>query len=128
MTTNDSTNEAAAAHLLALECELLDPTVRRDRARVSALLAADFVEFGSSGKVWTREEILECLETEAHQPPVMEDFECRWIAEGVALVLYKSIRTDAATGLRTVTLRSSLWSKESGVWRLRFHQGTRAAR
>jgi len=113
------------AHLQACEQALLDPALRRDRSRVSALLAEDFLEFGSSGRVWTHEQILELLETEDYQPPVMEDFKCAFIADGVALVTYRTVRTDPLTGETSATLRSSLWIKELGTWRVRFHQGTR---
>jgi hypothetical protein len=119
------TGEEICAHLRAREEALLDPEVRRDRARVEALLAQDFLEFGSSGKVWSREEILELLANETYQQPAMEDFRCDWLAEIVALVTYKTVRADPESGLRAVVLRSSLWVRESGEWRVRFHQGTK---
>jgi len=68
------TDEAIRAHLRACEEALLDAVVRRDRERVAALLSEDFQEFGSSGRVWSREEILEQLATEDYRPPAMEDF------------------------------------------------------
>ena len=118
-------DEALADHLRGLEESLLDPGVRRDRARVAALLADDFLEFGSSGRVWTREETLRLLATESYRRPEMVDFACRRMAHGVALVTYKTIRVEAATGERAEALRSSLWTEKSGTWRVRFHQGTR---
>lgn len=125
-----SADTALAADLRACEETLLDPALRRDRTRVAPLLADDFVEFGASGRVWTREEILDLLASEEYQPPEIESFECTRIAEGVALVTYRAVRTDKATGDRSITLRSSIWSKKlSGGtlgWRMRFHQGTRA--
>jgi hypothetical protein len=126
----DSPHELSAqlcAHLRACEEALLDPTVRRDRAQVAELLAEDFLEFGSSGKVWTREHILHLLQSEEYNRPVMEDFQCALIADTVALVTYKTVRTDPRTGEKAATLRSSLWINESGTWRLRFHQGTHAS-
>ncbi len=110
------------------KCEeaLLDPAVRRERTQVAALLAEDFVEFGASGKVWTREEIVSLLATEQYDPPIMENFQCLQIAPNVALVTYQAVHTDAATGDRSITLRSSIWSKSPWGWRMRFHQGTRA--
>jgi hypothetical protein len=121
--------EQIAAHLLALERTLLDPAIRRDRARVSALLADDFVEFGSSGRVWSRSEILDLLEKEEnYAQPAIEDFACRQLADTAVVVTYRTVRTDKKTGEHTIALRSSIWSKESekaGKWRLRFHQGTR---
>jgi hypothetical protein len=119
------TDEVVCAHLRACEAALLDPAVRRDRERVAALLAEDFQEFGSSGRVWSREEILELLATEDYRPPAMEDFKCDLIGEGVALVTYRTVRMDAESGLRSAALRSSLWAKNSGTWRVRFHQGTK---
>jgi hypothetical protein len=115
-----------SARLRACEEALLDPAVRRDSARVAALLAEDFEEFGSSGRIWTRQQILELLATETSQPPTLEDFKCHRIADNVVLVTYRTVRTDPRSGQSFGVLRSSLWTQESGQWRVRFHQGTRA--
>ena len=121
---SDPREDALAIHLRSLEQSLLDPELRRDRARVSLLLADDFLEFGSSGRVWTRAEILDLLATESYTRPEMVDFTCRRLTEDIALITYKTIRTDA-TEKRTETLRSSLWTQKSGTWQVRFHQGTK---
>jgi len=125
MSTAASAAGALAAQLLRCEQTLLDPIVRKDRAGIAELLAEDFVEIGASGRVWTRDETLDLLASEEFDPPVIEEFVCRQIVEDVALVTYCGVRTNAKTGERSITLRSSLWSKVSGAWRLRFHQGTR---
>jgi hypothetical protein len=114
-----------AAQLFACERALLDPAVRRDRAQVSALLADDFIEFGSSGAVRTRNAIVDLLESEDFTPPEVVDFACRRLGEGVMLVTYRTVRFGPERE-RTTSLRSSIWSNESGNWLLRFHQGTRA--
>jgi len=121
------TDTELAMHLCSLEESLLDPTVRRDSARVAALLTENFQEFGASGRVWSRNQILDLLATEEYRPPSMEDFDCRQIAKGVALVTYRTVRPSPAPGERAATLRTSLWTEQSGVWRMRFHQGTPAA-
>jgi hypothetical protein len=113
------------AHLRSCEEALLDPAVRRDRAQVAGLLAEDFVEFGSSGKVWSREATLDLLATEDFRRPAMEDFNCNWIAGGVVLVTYRTVRVDPQSGEGTEVLRSSIWIEERGEWRMRFHQGTK---
>jgi len=125
MSLNTDFPDDLSAHLQACEAALLDPAVRRNRQQVAELLAEDFLEFGSSGQVWTRNQILDLLETEVYQPPAMEDFKCALIAETVALVTYRTVRTDPRTGEKAATLRSSLWINKSGTWRVRFHQGTR---
>lgn len=117
-------DEETFEELRRLELRLMDPEVRHDRERVALLLADDFVEFGSSGHVWTRDSILELLATETYVGPVVEDFQCRMIGEHAALVTYRAARMKAA-GERAVTLRSSLWRRKSRTWRLCFHQGTK---
>jgi hypothetical protein len=122
-----SNTSTLAAHLQRLEASLLDPAVRRDREKVASLLAEDFREFGSSGRVWSRDETLHMLETEEYTPLTMENFQCSQLSEGVALVTYRSLRTDPSAGRRSGALRSSIWVQEGSSWRIVFHQGTRAA-
>jgi hypothetical protein len=119
--------ETARVELERLELLLMDPAVRRDRERVAALLTEDFVEFGSSGRVWTRETTLEMLATETYSPPAVVSFACRVLGRDVVLVTYRAVRTTQATDERTVTLRSSIWTREFGSWQICFHQGTRTS-
>jgi hypothetical protein len=114
--------------LRRLEQSLLDSAVRRDGERLQQLLAEDFLEFGSSGRVWTRKTIIDLLGTELNFfPPSIEEFDCRFLSEKVVLVTYRTVRNDAKTGERLCSLRSSLWTRQDGEWRMRFHQGTRTA-
>ena len=111
--------------LLSSEEALLDPRVRRDPTAVARLLTDDFVEFGSSGRVWTKDQIIELLADESFCPVHIEDFRCDLLAENVALVTYRTARIDVQTGGRISSLRSSIWTNRLGEWRVRFHQGTR---
>ncbi len=109
-----------AAELLRLELQLMDPVFRRDRFAVAALLANDFREFGASGRVWSRETIIEMMATEPEfDPPVVEDFSVQRIAPLVALATYRAVRPGGSS------LRSSLWIQQQGEWKMIFHQGTR---
>ncbi len=126
MSARGKVDKALAAHLLELERTLLDPEVRRNRRRVSALLARDFFEFGASGRVWSRSQILTLLETESYEPPALEAFACCRIADDAVLVTYRTVHIDAKTGAQQSALRSSIWQKEKEKWKVRFHQGTRA--
>ncbi|WP_348263828.1 DUF4440 domain-containing protein [Telmatobacter sp. DSM 110680] len=119
-------DEKNFAELRRLELRLMDPAVRHDRANVASLLADDFVEFGASGRVWTRDSILELLATERFDAPVIEDFRCRMLGEHVALVTYRAVRMKPE-GERAATLRSSLWMRKSGNWQMYFHQGTKCS-
>jgi hypothetical protein len=110
--------------LRSCEQSLLDPAVRRDRAHVEQFLAEDFEEFGASGRVWTRTEILDELANERYVPPTIEDFRCVMIADAVALVTYRSVKSSGHAEAQITSLRSSIWTKKDGFWKLRFHQGT----
>jgi hypothetical protein len=119
--------EDISRQLRRAEESLLDPAVRSDRTMVAELLADHFVEFGSSGRIWTRDETLDLLAGEIPAPIRMTDFECALLAEDVGLVTYRASRTDPRTGIQISSLRSSIWTKKPGGWRLRFHQGTRTS-
>jgi hypothetical protein len=120
--------ERASTQLRKLEESLLDTAVRRDGERLRQLLADDFLEFGSSGRVWTRKSIIDLLATETNFfPPQIEEFQCSFLSDKVALVTYRTVRTDAKTGERLASLRSSIWTRTDGEWRMRFHQGTRTS-
>ena len=127
MSKFDETDESVAAHLIRFEQALLDPAVRRDRAKVDALLAQDFLEFGSSGRIWTRQEIIDSLGAGTYTPPAGAPMDCVRLAADVALVTYRALRLNRETGAGIETLRSSIWVMRQGQWRLRFHQGTPTA-
>jgi hypothetical protein len=115
------------AHLQHLEERLLDPTVRKDAAQLNALLADDFREFGSSGRSYTKADMLDYLHTEPSSAFTLSlrDFAIQLLAPTVALATYISTRRDHATGETTHALRSSLWTLQNEGWQMRFHQGTR---
>jgi hypothetical protein len=112
--------------LRSLEERLLDPEIRRDRHAVASLLAPEFVEFGSSGRVFTREQILELLENEQPQRIELRDFAVQTLAPKAALATWRSIRLDGSKPEASF-LRSSIWVFREERWQMIFHQGTRAA-
>jgi len=117
---NQSQGEISAL-LLILEKQLMAPDFRKDTARVASLLAEAFCEFGSSGQVWNRAEMLSFLVTEEEKKaPTVENFSCRILSHGVVLVTYKTLSAGART-----TLRSSIWVHREDRWQIVFHQGTK---
>jgi hypothetical protein len=110
-------------HLRTLEERLLNPAFRKDAAAVSALLADDFREFGSSGRIFNKQQIIVEL---AAEPPgrtiSLEDFACQQIAPEAALITYRT--TNPATDPPRTALRSSLWILRDNGWQILFHQGT----
>ena len=116
---------ALTAELLALEQRLLQPAVRHDAVALCALLASDFREFGSSGRVYDREAIVAALAAEQNDtaPPLhLADVTGTALAAETVLLTYRCLRPDG-----TASLRSSIWVRCDGRWQMLFHQGTRAA-
>lgn len=114
-----------SADLRLLEERLLNPVVRRDRSAVASLLAPEFVEFGSSGRVFSRQQILDLLAGEEPYRIELTDFSARMLAPDLALVTWKSIRPEGPPSTGAASLRSSIWARREGRWQMVFHQGTR---
>lgn len=113
-------------HLQTLEWELLANVTRKDAARVSSLLAEAFREFGSSGRVYLKQDILVALQAEAPVSLSLKNFEMTLLAEGVALVTYQS-QKDQGDIPPSIALRSSIWIQDGEAWRMIFLQGTKLA-
>jgi hypothetical protein len=113
--------------LQSLEEKLLDPTVRRSPGALDELLADEFLEFGSSGRIFNRAAIIAELQTESYNPPIISDFEARLLAPGLALVTYRTTRHAGGPQPASSALRSSLWVERDNRWQVLFHQGTKTS-
>lgn len=109
-------------HIRSLELELLTSATRKNAERVSTLLADDFREFGSSGRVYSKKDIISALQLESPVIISAVDVEISWLAEHVALVTYKSVK-NVQTAQSDSALRSSIWTKNGERWNMVFHQG-----
>ena len=106
--------------LLRLESALASRNPTGIDGGLTSLIADDFLEFGSSGRVWTAESIRETLEVPLGERLPIEDFEVALLGDGVVLATF---RTPGAPGVN----RSSIWVRRDGGWQVRFHQGTRGS-
>lgn len=110
-------------HICNLEKELLKPEVRLSADRISGLLAEGFFEFGSSGRVYnyTAGDVFD----DNGATYAMEDVKAYKLSRGCALATYKAIRKAPEGDVTSVTLRSSIWKRSGGAWKMVFHQGTK---
>lgn len=107
-----------------LEERLLQPFVRKSAKEIAELLADDFIEFGSSGRIFNRQQIIDALQQESALQISLTDFSARILANDVVLVNYRAIRHGVAENRKASSLRSSIWKLIEGRWQLVFHQGT----
>ena len=115
---DEHANRALHDSLLALELRLLDPATRKQPAAVASLLAPEFREFGRSGRVCTKQNILDHLAAEESSAVELRGFTVTPVDATAALATFVSLH---ATGSAR---RSSLWVWREGCWLLLFHQGT----
>jgi len=96
-----------AALIRRLEEELLLPEVRKSAARVAALLAEEFVEIGSSGRIYDKQQIIDRLQQEQWTGPLptISDFAARQLALDLVLAIYRIVECN--------TIRSSIWKTTS---------------
>ncbi len=87
-------------------------------------LSDEFLEFGSSGNIFNKEDQLEAIRNDKTVTDsikyTVSDFTIKLIASDVVLATYRSLRhTD-----NRLVLRSSVWNRNQGKWQMLFHQGT----
>src|SRR5260370_366534 len=80
----------------SLEEELFKQTVRGSPEAVSMLLADNFIEFGRSGGVYRKDEVVRNLAAETHEMNAPKrtatDFELTSLSDDVVLLSYRSVR------------------------------------
>ncbi|OCP37486.1 DUF4440 domain-containing protein [Ensifer sp. LC163] len=117
---------AELADIRSLEEALHRPEVRRSRDAVEALLAEGFVEFGASGTVYRRAEIIDLLiqEDDNNDGDLRTaNYSLTSISRDAVLLTYESQRTQD-DGSKRYVLRSSIWKHNGEKWQMLFHQGT----
>jgi hypothetical protein len=112
--------------LRKLETGLLLPEARHSPEALSSLLAEEFREFGSSGRIYTRQEIVDSLRTESAVRISVRDFSVTRLAADAALLTYRAVRHNESGPGDSISLRSSLWVRRENRWQMLFHQGTKA--
>jgi hypothetical protein len=115
------------ARLRELEESHLRSEVRSSPESLQALLADEFIEFGSSGRIFDRADVIADLPGQPSFKSRIDDFVVRSLSTEVALTTYRLSTWSLSGGQARVTLRSSVWVNRTGQWLLVFHQGTLAS-
>lgn len=102
----------------SLELELVSPEIRKNVARINELISDDFEEFGSSGKAYRKQDILNDLPLSEPANYELSGFTFKELSSHCILIKYSSI----VSGVHA--LRSSIWVKQEGHWQILHHQST----
>ncbi|SER59795.1 ribonuclease HI [Propionibacterium cyclohexanicum] len=113
--------DADLAAVVAAERELLTDAVRSNAARLRVLLHPEFVEYGSSGRIWTRNRLMAQIEPLGGSTR-LEVLGSARLGPDALLLRWR------ATSPSGTSLRSSVWVRDDSLgrprWRLLFCQGT----
>jgi hypothetical protein len=116
------------ATLKRLEGRLQLPSVRTSRHQLDLLLADEFVEFGSSGKIFNKRQVIAAMLADpASRLPryaTLQSVKMTRLADDVALLTYRSSKSHPGAPRPVHAHRSSIWKRIDGRWQLVFHQGT----
>ena len=107
-----------------LEVELLHPDVRKSTTRLNELLSEDFFEFGSTGKSYSKQDVIRLLKKAKEAKFTISDFKIKVLSPDVVLATYSIEKEDLESSGKSWSLRSSLWQNHNGNWQIIFHQGT----
>lgn len=110
--------------LLLLEEKLLQPDIRKSVKDLDVLLADAFIEVGSSGRTYNKQEMINILPNLPAVKFTLTDFQAKHLATGVVLTIYHAVKHGEQNEPAQCSLRSSVWILEKGEWRIVFHQGT----
>jgi hypothetical protein len=120
----DSKQELTAKEILLLEEKIVDPGIKKNPSVLGQIIADDFLEFGSSGKTFTKPEVIKALADQPFAKTEISDFGIKYLAENVLLATYIAARI--SNNNKTFSLRSSIWMFKEGRWQIVFHQGTKS--
>jgi hypothetical protein len=106
-----------------LEERLLQTNIRHSENDLDELLADEFIEFGSSGQIFNKKQVMEALQMEAPQQLSLIDFKTINLAPDIILARYRAVK-QPQDGRKVYSLRSSIWKLIDNRWQMIFHQGT----
>jgi hypothetical protein len=114
------TDDNLKNHIRELEEKLLTQEVRSSKSELQKLLADDFFEIGSSGKILYKDE--EIAENGIGIVKMkLSDFALHPLSDELVLATYRIFNELTSQQ----SLRSSIWKRNDGMWQMVFHQGTK---
>jgi len=119
--TDQTIIDQAITDLQRLETLLLNPSANSKPETLWPLFANEFVEIGSSGRRYDRQQTLTSLANSNSPRGELSEFIVTMLADDVAHVTYRAVRyLDPPQH----SLRSSIWRRRGLRWQIVFHQGT----
>jgi hypothetical protein len=112
--------------LIAMEIDIVAAQKRRDFSAVEALLAEEFHEIGSSGRLFSKSEVLKAVQEVQIIDYSFEHFNLLPIDDRCVILTYIATVRRSHQGQEhwNRAHRSSTWMQRNGSWLAVFHQAT----
>ncbi len=110
--------------IFKLEDKLLQPAIRNSTDELSNLLSDSFIEFGSSGRIYSKQQILDELPSLIHLVMKIKNFEIKKLSNKTILATYLLLVIEKGETEISHSMRSSIWESIDNNWQMIFHQGT----
>ena len=111
------------ADLVAREPIFHHPEFGTKRSDFQEMMADDFWETGASGRIYSRQFVLDELERRFARPQEdiweTSNFACRRLAQDLYLLTYTLLQNQTR-----LTRRATIWRKTTTGWKIVYHQGT----
>lgn len=101
---------------------LPEPGLRRSPQDLARLLADEFIEFGSSGRIGDKQQVVEALQHESVRQISLTEFAAALLAPGIMLITYRIVERSARKEYAAYSLHSPIWKFTGGRWQTVFQQ------
>lgn len=117
---------AIAGQIQRLELTLLQSDLTAHPGLIDELLAENFEEIDNDGQLHTRDDVIGWLK---HKDPhirwAFKDFRVKALTDDLVLAIYSVQKPDQSGTSIPGSIRTSLWQRQGGNWKMVFHQATR---
>lgn len=113
--------------MILLEEHMLKPNIRKSAEELDILIADDFMEIGSSGRTYTKAQVLGLLPDSTMAEMTIFNFDIKVLALNIVQTTFRISINDSKNEEKKYSIRSSIWRFQDGKWQIVFHQGTPVA-
>jgi hypothetical protein len=115
-----------AEQIKQLELKLLHLDLKTEPELINDLLSHDFEEISQSGKINTRRDVVDWLiHKDIHLQWSLNDFRIRMLADELVMAMYTAQKMNDRNNLSKGSMRTSIWQRQGGTWKMIFHQASK---
>jgi len=115
-----------AEQIKQLELKLLHFDLKTEPELINDLLSHDFEEISQSGKINARCDVVDWLiHKDIHLHWSLNDFRIRMLTDELVMAMYTAQKMNDRNNLSKGSMRTSIWQRQGGAWKMIFHQASK---